>query len=74
MPFQRIRTNPDEQFHKIIGFLVILGMFINLAGILTFNAPLLSSGFLITTSGAFLQICCLDRQRRYLDIEVPASE
>ena len=74
MPIQRIRTNPNEQLHKIIGFLVIFGMFINLAGILTFNPSLLSSGFLITTSGTFLQICCLDRQRRYLDIEVEESE
>ena len=74
MPFQRIRTNPNEQLHRIVGFLIILGMFINFVGIFTFNLTLLSSGFLITTSGSFLQICCLDRQRRYIDIEVPDSE
>ena len=74
MSIQRIRTNPNEQLHKIVGFLIILGMFINLMGMLTFNTSLLSSGFLITTSGAFLQVCCLDRQRHYLDIEVAESE
>lgn len=73
MPIRRIRTNPNEELHKIVGFLIILGMCINLFGLLTFNPSLLSSGFMITTCATMLQVCCLDRQRHYLDIEVPDS-
>ena len=74
MSIQRIRTNPNEQLHKIVGTLIVIGMCIDLVGILSFNPTLVSSGFIITTSATLIQLCCLDRYRRYIDIEVPASE